>query len=106
MNIKATNNLTSKEYLSSLSPSFFKWLQECLLCFELSTFEEILASSEYFQKLVSLLAITSEMNDLMELIGFEETRVIIKEIFKGFDEMFNVSALARLILETPPNNIG
>lgn len=93
MNIKPQSNVTNKDYIKKLGPSFFKWLQESLLCFELKSSEEILSYPEYFQKLIDLLSINSEMLELSELVGLTSGIEIIKEIFKIINQTFQVSIL-------------
>ena len=93
MNINATSEMVQKEYLTKISASFFKWLKETLLCFELATADQILSHSEYFQKLIYLLSINSEMEDLAELVGLTDSLEILKEIFKILDETFRVRRL-------------
>ena len=93
ININPVSELAKPDYMAKLSPSFFKWLQESLLCFDLKTSDEILSSQEYFRKLIDLLSINPEMLELSELVGLTSSLEIMKEIFKIIEEAFKVSPL-------------
>jgi hypothetical protein len=93
MNINATSELSQKEYFNKLSPSFFKWLQECLLCFDLTIAEQIMSNNEYFRNFIGMISVNDHMQDLTELIGFTSSTEILKESFKIIDESFRVRNL-------------
>ena len=95
MNINPVSEMAKREYISKVSASFFKWLQESLLCFELKTSEEILSSPEYFCKLIDLISINSEMLELSELVGLTSSLEIIKEIFKIMEDAYKVRILTK-----------
>lgn len=84
------SEISSKEYLQRIAPSFLKWIKECLLCFEVADFSQLISTPDHLRKLVDLLSINSEMHDLTELVGLTSTTEILKEIFKIQDEALQV----------------
>lgn len=89
------SEISSKEYLLQISGSFLKWMKECLLCFEVSDMNQLVASPEHFRKLIDLLSINSDMHDLTELVGHTSTDEIFQELFKILDSAFQVRANGR-----------
>ena len=91
MQMQTSTHKSKEQYFQNLTPSYFKWLQESLLCFDLTIPDQILTNQIYFKNFLDLLSINDHMNDLVELVGLTSSTELLKESFKILDESFRVS---------------